>query len=84
MSRYKFCKDHDNGTHIFGAGWVVEIADSDAAPLLKAGTVTKMPEGTPLKKGSLENYDGCRPLDAGELKAKAVKAPPKDDKGEEA
>lgn len=73
MGKYLFCKDHDNATNIIKAGWVVEIADSDAAPLVKSGTVKKMPEKTPCKKGNLDKYNGCRPLDAAGIKAKQQK-----------
>ena len=74
MGKYLFCKDHDNATHSIKAGWVVEIADSDAAPLVKSGTAKKMPENTPCKKGNLDEYDGCRPLDAAGIKSKQQKA----------
>jgi len=73
MSRYKFLKEHDNGTHIIGAGWVLDIADGDAAPLVKSGTLVKVADNCPLKKGNLEAYDNCRPLDAAGIQAKQAK-----------
>ena len=74
MGKYLFCKDHDNATNIIKAGWVVEIADSDAAPLVKSGTAKQIPEKKKKKKGNLDEYDGCRPLDAAGIKSKQQKA----------
>jgi len=73
MSRYKFLKDHDNGTHTIRAGWVLDIADGDAAPLVAAGTAEKVADNCPLKKGNLENYANCRPLDASAIQTRQAR-----------
>lgn len=86
MGKYLFCKDHDNATHVIKTGWVVEFVDSDAAPLISAGIVKKMPDNTPSKKGNLDNYDGCRPLSEAGIAARAArkaKEPPAEQQKEE-
>ena len=75
MSRYKFLQDYDNQTHIVRAGWVLDIADGDAAPLIASGTLEKMSDTCPLKKGNLDNYANCRPLSESVIAARAARKP---------
>ena len=73
MPRYQFLKDHDNQTHVIKTGWVVEMAEPDAAPLIAPGTVKAVSDRTPLKKGNLENYDNCRPLSLAAVAARTAR-----------
>lgn len=48
------------------AGYGIEVDDYTASLWVSKGWAKMGDENTPLKKGSLENYDGCTPVTPGQ------------------